>query len=52
MPEMMLMLPTDPPILKGKDAKRFLAQDRQPLSAEKREHLRKCLELYRKNPVK
>ena len=38
-------------ILKGKDAKKFIKQDRKPLSDEKKTYLKKCLNIYKNNPV-
>jgi hypothetical protein len=46
------MLPEHPPVLTGKAAKRFIAQDRQPLTEPQKEHLRKCLKTYEENPIK
>jgi hypothetical protein len=46
------MLPKHMPTLEGKDANEFIRQDRKPLSRKQKEHLKKCLETYRKNPIK
>ena len=46
------MLPQHPPILVGKDAKRFIDQDKRPLTSEEKDDLRRCLEIYKKNPIK
>lgn len=41
-----------PPVLTGKAANKFLAQDRQPLTEKQKEHLRKCLKVYEDNPIR
>ena len=46
------MLPKHMPTLKGKDAEEFMKQDKKPLSSEQKAHLKKCLETYKKNPIK
>jgi hypothetical protein len=46
------MLPKHVPTLEGKDAEKFVKQDRAPLSRQQKKHLNKCLELYKKNPIK
>jgi hypothetical protein len=38
--------------LEGKDAERFAAQDKRPLGSAQKAHLAKCLEIYKKNPIK
>ncbi len=38
--------------LEGKNAKDLIEQDSRPLSSVQKEHLKKCLEIYRKNPIK
>lgn len=40
------------PVLEGKDAKRFIEQDKKPLSSKQKEYLKNCLEIYEKNPIK
>jgi hypothetical protein len=39
-------------VLKGKDAKRFIDQDKRPTDEKHQEHLKECLETYKKNPIK
>jgi len=39
------------PLLEGKDAEEFMKQDKKPLSSEQKAHLKKCLEIYKKNPI-
>ncbi|KKL85942.1 hypothetical protein LCGC14_1949670 [marine sediment metagenome] len=46
------MLPEHMPVLEGKDAKRFIEQDKKPLSSKQKEYLKNCLEIYEKNPIK
>lgn len=46
------MLPNPPPILTGKDAKRFIEQDKKPLTQKQKDHIKECLELYLKKPIK
>jgi hypothetical protein len=46
------MKPVHMPVLKGKDAKRFIEQDTKPLSSEQKEYLKKCQETYEKKPIK
>ena len=46
------MRPEHMPALKGKDANRFIKQDKKPLKSEQKQHLKKCLETYTKNPIK
>jgi hypothetical protein len=46
------MLPKPMPILEGEDAEKFFEQDKEPLSRRQKEHLKQCLELYKKNPIK
>ena len=46
------MLPKHMPTLKDREAKKFIKQDKKPLSREQKEYLRKCLEVYEKNPIK
>lgn len=46
------MLPKHMPTLEGKDAEKFIKQDKKPLSSAQKKHLKKCLELYEKNPIK
>ncbi len=46
------MLPRHVPTLEGKDAERFVEQDKKPLTTAEKAHLVKCRELYEKNPVK
>ena len=45
------MLPQHIPTLEGKDAERFVKQDKKPLSKAQKAHLAKCLEVYKKNPT-
>ncbi|MCJ7559597.1 hypothetical protein MUO79_03130 [Candidatus Bathyarchaeota archaeon] len=46
------MLPKHMPTLEGEEAEKFVRQDRKPLSRRQKEHLKQCLELYKKNPIK
>ena len=46
------MLPRHIPTLENKDAKKFIRQDKKPLSREQNEHLKRCLETYKANPIK
>jgi hypothetical protein len=46
------MLPKHMPTLEGKEAERFIKQDKKPLSRRQKAHLKQCLELYKKNPIK
>jgi len=46
------MRPEHMPALKGKDANRFIKQDKKPLKSGQKQHLKKCLETYTKNPIK
>ena len=46
------MKPVHMPVLKGKDAKRFIEQDTKPLSSEQKEYLKTCQETYEKKPIK
>jgi hypothetical protein len=46
------VLPQHIPTLEGKDAEKFVAQDKKPLSREQKADLLKCREIYKKNPVK
>lgn len=46
------MLPKHMPALEGKDADKFIKQDKEPLSRAQKERLSKCLEVYKKNPIK
>ena len=39
-------------ILEGKDAERFVMQDKKPLTTAQKAHLVKCFEVYKKNPIK
>lgn len=39
-------------VLEGKDAKRFIEQDKKPLSSKQKKYLEKCKEIYEKNPIK
>lgn len=36
-------------ILEGKDAERFIKQDKKPLSNEQKKYLKKCQEIYESN---
>lgn len=40
------------PTLENEDAKKFIKQDKKPLSKAQIEHLKHCLEIYNKNPIK
>jgi hypothetical protein len=46
------MLPKHLPALEGEEAEKFVKQDKRPLSRRQKEHLKRCLELYKKNPIK
>jgi hypothetical protein len=46
------MLPQHIPTLEGKDAEKFIAQDKTPLTTEQKAHLEKCRAVYKKNPIK
>ena len=46
------MLPEHPPPLTGKAAKRFMEQDRKPLTEKQKAHLIECTKIYEDNPVK
>jgi len=46
------MLPRHIPTLEKENAKKFIRQDKKPLSREQTEHLKQCLEIYKKNPIK
>jgi hypothetical protein len=46
------MKPEHMPTLTGEDARKFIQQDRKPLSSRHKDHLKKCLEIYEKNPIK
>lgn len=46
------MLPEHMPILRGKEAKRFIKQDKKPLNSSQKNYLEKCREIYEKNPIK
>lgn len=46
------MLPKHVPTLEGKEAEEFIKQDKNPLDKKQKEHLKKCLEVYKKNPIK
>ena len=46
------MLPKHMPVLKGKDAKKFIEQDVKSLSSKQKEYLEKCRVIYEKNPIK
>lgn len=46
------MIPKHVPTLEGKDAEKFIKQDKKPLSSEQKEYLKKCLEKYEKNPIR
>jgi len=46
------MKPQHMPILEGKEAKKFIEQDKKPLSEKDKKHLEKCLEIYKNNPIK
>ena len=46
------MLPQHIPTLEGKDAERFVEQDKKPLSKEQKAHLNRCREVYKQNPIK
>lgn len=37
--------------LDGKDAEKFIQQDKEPLSEEEIKDLERCRELYKKNPI-
>lgn len=40
------------PILRGKEAEKFIEQDKEPLSEEEIKHLEKCKDIYKKNPIR
>lgn len=46
------MIPKHVPTFEGEDAKKFIEQDKKPLSSAQRKHLEKCVEIYEKNPIK
>jgi len=46
------MIPQHIPTIKGKDAEKFVAQDKKPLSSAEKIHLEKCRATYRKNPIR
>jgi hypothetical protein len=46
------MLPRHIPTLKGKDAERFVKQDKKPLTNAEKADLKKCQAIYRNNPIK
>lgn len=39
------------PTLKGKEAEKFIEQDKKPLTSEQKEHLKRCYEVYKKHPI-
>jgi len=40
------------PVLEGEAAKKFIRQDKKPLSREQKEYLEKCREVYKRHPIK
>jgi len=46
------MLPGHISTLEKSNAQKFIKQDKEPLSREQKEHLKRCLEIYEKNPIK
>lgn len=40
------------PFFTGKAAEDFIKQDKKPLSSKQKAHLKKCSEIYKKNPIK
>jgi len=39
------------PVLKGKEAKNFVKQDKKPLTDRQKAFLDECLAVYKKNPI-
>jgi hypothetical protein len=46
------MLPQHIPVIEGKEAEEFIAQDKKRLSTAEKTNLEKCRAIYRKNPIK
>jgi hypothetical protein len=46
------MLPEHPEPLTGKAAKRFIEQDKKPLTEKQKDYLKECIKIYEDNPVK
>lgn len=46
------MQPQHIPTLEGKDAEKFIKQDKKPLNKAQKAHLAKCRELYERNPIR
>lgn len=46
------MLPRHIPVIQGKDADKFISQDKKHLSPAEQVHLEKCRAIYKKNPIK
>jgi hypothetical protein len=46
------MLPRNIPVLEGKDAEKFISQDKKRLSSAEQVYLEKCRAIYKKNPIK
>jgi hypothetical protein len=46
------MLPKHIPVIEGKDAEKFISQDKKRLSSAEQVHLEKCRAVYKKNPIK
>lgn len=47
-----MVQPQHIPTLEGKDAEKFVKQDKKPLSKAQKAHLAKCRKLYEKNPIR
>jgi hypothetical protein len=46
------MLPQHIPTIEGKDAEKFMSQDKKRLTTAEKKHLEKCRAIYKKNPIK
>ncbi len=46
------MLPEHMPVLKGKEAEDFIRQDKTPLTAQQKDFLKECREVYDKHPIR